>query len=118
MQSSSPTNSKKRRNILFRVARNSLFVLTPLIWLAGVYGAFFHGNVVIMNRRIDDVPSFVFCVLVAPLEAVVCGFVIWLLFIGPFQLMFWIWDRSVDLLGRLFRLLFPPRKSFLDPRRA
>jgi hypothetical protein len=107
---------EKRRNILFRVARNSLILVTPLIWVFGVYGAFFHGKVTIMNHRIHDTPSFIYCLLVSPFAAVLCGFAVWILFIAPFQLLFWLLDRGSDAVSAARESVFPERKSFLDPR--
>ena len=108
--------SRKRRNVLFRVARNSLFIGTPLIWLMGVHGAFFDGNFTIMNHRIDDAPSFLFCIAISPIAAVLSGVLLWMLFIAPLRLILWLVGRVCDAARTAHDSLFPRRKPFLDHR--
>lgn len=113
MQKTSP---KKAHNLLLRVARNSLIILTPVIWVAGISGAFFHVNVTILNHPINDMPSFIYCILAGPFAAVVTGFAIWILFIAPFQFLFWLWNRAIAAMTAARYSLFPDNKAIPDPR--
>jgi hypothetical protein len=103
------------RGKLFRVARSSLIILTPVICVAGFYGAFYGANVVILNHRIHDARSFVYCLLVGPVAALICGFMIWLCFVVPLQLTGWFLGEIFDLLDRLRRAAFSHRAK--DPTR-
>jgi len=94
------------REKLFSVARNSLIILTPVFWVAGFYGAFYHANVVILNHRVHDLRSFVYCLFVAPFMALLCGFLFWCFIIAPLQLLDWLIGELSDLLYRVRRTAF------------
>jgi hypothetical protein len=91
------------RQKMFRVAIHSLVIVTPIIWVAGFCGAFYGTNAVILDHRIHDVRSFVYCLLVGPILALFIGFAFWLLILVPFQLLDWFIGEVSDLLCRLRR---------------
>jgi hypothetical protein len=67
-----------------------LLLGTPVLWGFGALSYARHdGSLILMNVKIQDLPSLLFLIFMGPLAILIVSLVLWVMFILPVQVVWW-----------------------------